>query len=189
MAVTYDSADVNASFAYFSQSFDTSVDGLTLYQATNVENGNAQYNDIRVGSIPLNATSYEAEKGTINDAQLVTHFDASGGSKVGNINNAGSFVNFDHVRVPTSGTYTVNVRYANGTGANSTHAVSVNGGSGITVTYPKTADWGRYLWASFNVSLNAGVNSIKFSTGTSYAEIDQIQVFNSGNGGKTRSRS
>lgn len=184
MAVTYDAADVSAYFAGFSQSFDTSVDGLTLYQATNVESGNAKYNDIRVGSIPLNATAYEAEKATLNDVQLVTHFDASGGSKVGYINNSGSYVNFDHVKVAAAGTYTINVRYDNGTGASSTHLVSVNGGTAITVTYPKTTDWGRYQWASFTANLNAGVNTIKFSKGTSYAEIDQIQVYKSGASGQ-----
>ncbi len=44
------------------------------------------------------------------------------------------------VKVPTA-TYTMNVRYANGTSGTSSHAVSVNGGTASSISYPKTADW------------------------------------------------
>jgi len=175
--VTYDAADVQGgTFTGFAQSFDTSVDGRTLYHATNVENLATTYNDVRVGSIPLDAQQYEAEKAALVDATLVTHADAANGSKVGNINNAGSKVTFT-VRAPAAGTYTVNVRYDNGTGATSTHNVSVNGGTASSISYPATFDWGRYLWAQKTVTLNAGVNTIAFAKGTGFAELDQIQVY------------
>lgn len=180
MAVTYDGPDTNAYFAGFSQSFDTSVDNLTLFQATNVESGTNKLNDIRVGSIPLQATSYEAEKATLSNTTVIDHADASNGQEVGYINYSNSSVDFQNVKVPAAGTYTVNVRYSNGTTSSSTHAVSVNGGTAFNLTYPKTANWDRFQWASFNVSLNAGVNSIKFSYSTGYAELDEIQVFQSG---------
>src|SRR4051794_14311973 len=128
MAVTYDGPDAEGgTFSGFAQSIDYSVDGRTLYQATNVENLTTTYNDIRVGSIPLDAQQYEAEKASrTSDTSLVSDPDASNGAKVGNINNATSAVTFT-VRVPSAGSYTVNVRYDNGTGAASTHNVSVNG--------------------------------------------------------------
>ncbi|WP_235928989.1 RICIN domain-containing protein [Marisediminicola senii] len=171
----------------FAQGIDYSADGRTLYQAVNVENYRPNpnnpsqtylYNDIRVGTIPLNAISYEAEKAALANVSLVQQGDASNGSKVGNINFANSTVTFT-VKAPTAGSYTVNVRYANGTGATSSHAVSVNGGTSTSVSYPRTADWGRFLWAQTTVNLNAGNNTIRFGYQGTFAEIDQIQVYQS----------
>ncbi|UVJ41241.1 RICIN domain-containing protein [Arthrobacter sp. CJ23] len=177
-AVTYDASDTQGgSFTGFAQGFDTSVDGRTLYQATNVENPATTYNDVRVGSIPLDAQQYEAERAVRQDAALVNDPDASNGSKVGNINNAGSSVTFT-VRVPTAGTYTLNMRYTNGTGATSSHVVKVNGGTSSTLNYPATVDWGRYGWAQMSATLTAGANTVSFTKGTSSAELDVLQVFN-----------
>jgi hypothetical protein len=180
MAVTYDASDTQGgNFSGFAQGIDVSVDGRTLYQAVNVENLTTTYNDVRVGSIPLDAQQYEAELATRNGTpSVVTHVQASNGSKVGNINVAGDYVQFA-VKVPAAGTYTMNVRYDNGTGANSTHSVSVNGGSGTTLTYPATYDWGRYRWVQMNVTLVAGANTIRFSRATSYAELDVIHLYRS----------
>lgn len=181
-AVTYDASDTQGGyFAGFAQSFDTSVDGLTLYQATNVESSTISgQNNVHVGSIPLNAHHYEAERATLTDTTLVSQVDADGGSKVGNINNADSTVDFTHVNVPTAGTYTVNVRYDNGEGSTSTQSVSVNGGTASTLSYPATYDWNRYGWVQFTAALNAGSNTIKFTHNTSYAELDSIDVYQSG---------
>ncbi len=179
MAVTYDATDTQGgNFSGFAQGIDVSVDGRTLYQATNVENLLTDLNDIRVGSIPLDAQQYEAELATINDASLVTHAQAAGGSKVGNINNAGSYVQFT-VRVPAAGSYTLNVRYDNGFGSAATHNVTVNGGSASSISYPATVDWGRFAWAQKTVSLNAGTNTIRFTKGTNFAELDQLQLWRS----------
>lgn len=181
MAVTYDGPDAEGgTFSGFAQSIDSSVDGRTLYQATNVENPATTYNDIRVGSIPLDAQQYEAEKAArTSDTSLVTDPDASNGGKVGNINNATSTVTFT-VHVPTAGSYVMNVRYDNGTGAASTHGVRVNGGSSTALSYPATVNWGRYGWARMPVTLNAGANTIAFAKGTSYAELDAIQLAQAG---------
>jgi hypothetical protein len=177
MAVTYDGPDAEGgTFSGFAQSIDYSVDGRTLYQATNVENLTTTYNDIRVGSIPLDAQQYEAEKAArTSDTSLVTDPDASNGGKVGNINLSTSSVTFT-VHVPTAGSYTMNVRYDNGTGAASSHNVSVNGGTASSLSYPATVNWGRYAWAQKSVTLNAGTNTIAFTKGTSYAELDAIQL-------------
>ena len=175
-AVTYDASDTQGgSFTGFAQGFDTSVDGRTLYQATNVENPVTTYNDVRVGSIPLDAQQYEAERAVRQDAALVNDTDASNGAKVGNINNAGSSVTFT-VKVPAAGTYTLNMRYTNGTGANSSHSVKVNGGTSTTLNYPATVDWGRYGWAQMTTTLAAGTNTVSFTKGSSYAELDALHV-------------
>lgn len=186
-AVTYDSEDVETGsyFTGFSQGFDVSADGMTLYQITNVENtsnttvheGNTYaMNDIRVGSIPLNSDRYEAEKATLTDVLIVNHVDAINGKKVGNINNVASEVAFN-VKVLANGTYQINVRYTNGMGSNSTHSVSVNEGTAFDLTYMPTVNWDRYLWADFSAQLTAGYNTIDFSKGNSYAEIDCIEIY------------
>ncbi|WP_309106303.1 RICIN domain-containing protein [Arthrobacter sp.] len=176
-AVTYDATDTQGgSFTGFAQGFDTSVDGRTLYQATNVENLSTTYNDVRVGSIPLDAQQYEAERAARQDTALVSDPDASNGAKVGNINNTGSSVTFT-VRVPAAGTYTFNVRYSNGTGANSSHSVRVNGGASSNLNYPATIDWGRYAWAQMTATLAAGTNTVSFTKATSFAELDGLHLY------------
>jgi hypothetical protein len=176
-AVTYDAADTEGgTFTGFAQGFDISADAKTIYQATNVENLATTYNDVRVGSIPINAQQYEAESAFRADTSLVSQPDAQGGSKVGNINNATSLVRFT-VQAPTAGTYTMNVRYDNGTGSASTHNVSVNGGAVSSVTYPPTVNWARFGWAQKTVTLVAGSNTIAFAKGTGFAELDQIQLY------------
>jgi Ricin-type beta-trefoil lectin domain-like len=99
---------------------------------------------------------------------------------LGNINNSDSAVDFTHVNGPTAGTYTVNVRYDDGTGAASTLSVSENGGTATILSYPATVDWNRYGWAQFSATLNAGNNTISFTYATSYAELDAIDVYQSG---------
>ena len=178
-AVTYDASDTQGgAFSGFAQGFDVGTDGRTLYQATNVENLTTTLNDIRVGSIPLDAQQYEAERATNVDTSVVTHVQASNGSKVGNINNADSAVTFT-VHVPAAGSYTANVRYDNGSGATSTHLVSVNGGSATSISYPVTRDWGRFAWVQKTVTLNAGTNTIKFAHSTGFAELDVLQLYRS----------
>lgn len=176
-AVTYDAADnQGGTFSGFAQSFDSTPDGTTLFQATNVENLSTTYNDIRVGSIPINATQYEAESAVLTDTSLVTQADAQGGAKVGNINNADSSVKFA-VTAAVTGVYMMNVRYDNGSGATSSHNVSVNGGANTALSYPVTPNWGRFAWAQLSVSLTAGTNTITFTKGTGFAELDQIQLY------------
>lgn len=122
------------------------------------------------------SVKYEAESATINDAYVYTSSAASGGSYVGGIDNAGSYVSFA-ANAPSAGTYAMTVRYANGTGANATHNLTVNGGAAQTVTYPATAGWGQFGSVTANVTLAAGANTIRLSKGTTgYAELDYIQL-------------
>ncbi|WP_062132744.1 RICIN domain-containing protein [Demequina aestuarii] len=176
MPVTFDATDTQGgNFSGFAQGLAVAPDGRTLYQAVNVENLNTGLNDIRVGSMRVDAQQYEAELATINDASLVTHPQASNGSKVGNINNSGSYVEFE-VDAPAGGNYTLSVRYANGTGATASHALAVNGVSATAVTYPATVDWGRYQWSTAGVSLVAGTNTIRLAKGTGFAEVDVVHL-------------
>ncbi|MFC5471653.1 CBM35 domain-containing protein [Cohnella suwonensis] len=101
------------------------------------------------------------------------------GKYVGGIDYSDSYVQFT-VNVPTTKAYSVTIRYANGTGASSTHSMSVNGGSATTITYPNSGGWfasGSAASLTVNVNLNAGNNTIRFTKGAAgYAEIDYIDI-------------
>lgn len=186
MAVTYDYNDqAGGYFSGFSQSFDVSPDASTLYQATNVENFNNaktisgisyNLNDVRVGTLPLQGTIYEAENADCTNVQIENAVDASNGKEVRYINESDSSVEFQNIKVDEAKNYTILIRYSNGESIEASHMVTVNGRQIGTVNYPVTANWDRYLWSSFTCYLNEGVNSIKFTKNVGYAELDCIQV-------------
>ena len=177
--VTWYGVDVTYMSGY-SQGFDTNANDTMLYHASNVTTGASDWCEIRVGTLPLTAAIYEAENAALTDVTVRDNDDASGGQEVGYINYGTSVINFNDVVVPSGGTYTVYVRYNNGTGSTSSHLVSVNGGGTFSVSYPATADWNRYQFASFSASLNAGSNTIALSYNGTYAEVDCIEVYKSG---------
>jgi GH43 family beta-xylosidase len=119
---------------------------------------------------------YEAEYAAINHATTRTACcGASNGRVAAYIDYADSYVHFNNINVPSAGTYTLTVRFANGSGATSTHNVSVNGGANTSITYPNTG-WDNWSTVTMSVNLNAGNNTIRFSKGTNYAELDAIEV-------------
>ncbi len=186
MPVTYDYNDLAGGyFSGFSQSFDVSPDNKTLYQATNVENFNNSkmidgvsynLNDVRVGTLPLDGTIYEAEKAVISNARAENAVDASNGQEVRYINEKDSSVDFQNIKVDKTGNYKILVRYSNGEEAEASHMITVNNMQIGTVNYPMTTNWDRYLWSEFTCYLNKGMNSIKFTKNIGFAELDCIQV-------------
>ncbi|GAA1419190.1 CBM35 domain-containing protein [Catellatospora coxensis] len=124
---------------------------------------------------------YEAE--TASRQHVVVHGGtdgralASGDAYVGGLDFADSAVTFA-VDVPTTGMYLMRVRYANGTGAAASHAVTVNGTAQGTVDYPATDGWANSALSTANkrVVLAAGRNEIRFGRGAGYAELDFIDV-------------
>ncbi|MCU1528682.1 MAG: alpha-glucosidase, family 31 of glycosyl hydrolase [Frondihabitans sp.] len=163
-------------FAGYSASTAVSLDGTTLIQLTSIPNSAGEH-DVVSNTMPLNATSYEAENAVLTDASAITRGAASGGEDVGYINYSDSSVNFSTVSVTNAGVYNVRVRYSNGTGAASSQNVSVNGGTAFSLSEPATADWGHGAWTDFTTTLNAGTNSIKLSYAGTYAELDELQVW------------
>ncbi len=130
---------------------------------------------------------YEAENATVVNANRISSSSASNGGYVGQIDGTGnsrnaSFVDFI-VNVPTTGSYTMSIRYANGTGSLSTHGLAYNGSGWSTVSYAPTAGWGQFASTTVAVNLNAGYNVIRlakgspyFAGGTGYAELDSITL-------------
>ncbi|MFC4101341.1 CBM35 domain-containing protein [Paenibacillus xanthanilyticus] len=119
---------------------------------------------------------YEAEDAAVNRANIASGGTASGGKYVAQIDHSDSYVDF-YVNVPTAKTYTMTIRYANGTGANATHNYAYNGGGWSTVTYPATGGWGQFGTVNVNVNLTAGDNIIRLAKGSiGYAELDSITL-------------
>lgn len=130
---------------------------------------------------------YEAENATVVNAETFGSSNASNGYYVGRIDNdtdmrSDSFVDFT-VNVPEARSYTMTIRYANGTGSTSTHGLAYNGGDWSTVSYAPTAGWGQFATTSVTVDLHEGYNVIRlakgspyFDGGTGYAELDSIAL-------------
>ncbi|THF66745.1 carbohydrate-binding protein [Deinococcus sp. Arct2-2] len=121
---------------------------------------------------------YEAEQGVVTAARIRKSASASGGFFVGNIDEASSKVTLP-IKVTSAGSYTLTLRYANGTGAASTHALSINGASAQMVSYPPTAGWGQFSTSPVTVNLIAGTNTLRFTKGMQYAELDSVGVTSS----------
>lgn len=123
------------------------------------------------------AQDFEAEQAAVVHANVHSNSSASNGQYVGQIDYSDSSVAFT-VNAPGAGTYPVTVYYSNATGANSTQNLTVNGGATpITVSYPRTSAWGSFSTAqavTVQVPMNAGANTLKFTKGTGFAELDKI---------------
>jgi hypothetical protein len=131
---------------------------------------------------------YEAENATIVNATSLSAPSASNGGYVGRIDGAGdartdSFVDFV-VEVPTAGTYSMAIRYANGGTGTATQGLAYNGGPFAQVSYPSTGSWGTFAQSvTTQLTLKAGFNTIRlakgapnYSGGTGFAELDSITL-------------
>ena len=113
------------------------------------------------GSPPPPPGHFEAEDATLSQATVATnHTGFTGTGFVDYTNVAGSYVQFS-VPVTTAGTYTLKFRYSNGSGADRPMAISVNGGTPVTVSFPATTDWNTWATATVSVSLPAGTDTVR----------------------------
>ncbi|MET8979422.1 family 43 glycosylhydrolase [Streptomyces sp. NPDC004539] len=123
---------------------------------------------------------YEAEGARLTDATVREASAASGGRAVGRIDLPGSSVEF-RVFAASPGTHLLSVRFANGSldsagvPAAASHLLSVNGAGVGSVRYPHTA-WDHWQTAARTVELDAGWNTVTFSKGDLYAELDFVEV-------------
>ncbi|HOX50784.1 MAG TPA: family 43 glycosylhydrolase [Fibrobacteria bacterium] len=102
---------------------------------------------------------------------------ASNREYVGFINGANSSVEF-LANTFQEGRYLVGVRYAAGDG-DASHRLVVNDLARSDVAYPKTAAWGTFppeQVVVLELDLKKGRNSLKFSKGTGFAELDRIDI-------------
>ena len=125
-------------------------------------------------------TRYEAENGVVTDARVVEDAKASGGAKVGGLDNIDSSVALT-VQARRSGRTTIVVRYGNGSLDNSgypvaaTDTVTVNGHDAGVLTFRNTT-WDNWQSATYRLRLHAGTNTITFTKKTFYTELDAVDV-------------
>lgn len=62
---------------------------------------------------------------------------------------------------------TLTIRFTNGGTGDRNMSLNVNGKSAGTISFPSTGDWTKYSEAQIDVTLKAGVNTLKFSSMTS----------------------
>jgi GH43 family beta-xylosidase len=119
------------------------------------------------------ALSMEAEQATQQGGAARKVREASGGVAVGLTEDPGSFLEFNF-EMPRSGTYQLDIRYANGSASASRHELSVNDGR-QTLPYAPTG-WNNFQTQQVFVPLVAGSNRIRFASLLGPAELDRIEV-------------
>jgi hypothetical protein len=116
-----------------------------------------------VGGSAFAATArYEAETATISQGAVATnHTGFSGGGFVDGTNIAGSYLEWT-VNAPAAGSATLSIRYANGTTANRSADVSVNGTVvSAARAFNGTGSWDTWATSTVTANLNAGNNTIR----------------------------
>jgi alpha-glucosidase (family GH31 glycosyl hydrolase) len=146
---------------------------------TNTDSGNVNVDSVAIvtpgAAYPAAATraipdcrfgvSCEAEAGRTAGSAIVAtdHTGFAGPGFVAELNQ-GSSLTQRIVDVPANGTYSLNIRYANGAGGDGLHqtrtATVSTGDTTRTLTFPVTADWDTWSTASLPVTLRAGTDDI-----------------------------
>lgn len=145
-----------------------------------------------VGSTAALAPTYESEAATLaGSATVQSSSYASGGSYVVSVGSgSGNTLTFGSVTAPRTGTYVVNVRYANAERPPSTSyntelvdryadvtTTTASGASTQRVYFKNTYAPTSFRNTSFYVNLTAGTNSISFGNATGWTgDVDYIQV-------------
>ncbi len=134
---------------------------------------------------PVGQTSYEAEAAgnTLAGGAVVSACGpCSGGNKVGYVGNNAGTLQYNGVSAASTGNYTLTMFYANGDTVARNVTVSVNGGTGVNISFPVTGGWTTVGSVQTTISLNSGSsNTIKFSNATGWApDFDRITLNTSG---------
>lgn len=133
---------------------------------------------LTANAIPAPTTTYEAEAAEVTrtgGARVLRCGACSGGLKVGYVGNNSGVLRFDAVTASATGSATVTIAYA--TGASRSAQLSVNGGADRTISFPSTGGFGRPGTLAVTVTLDAGVNTLRFANRNGWApDFDKITV-------------
>jgi hypothetical protein len=126
----------------------------------------------------------EAEEATINHGIVYSGSYASNAQYVGSLDDSDSYVQF-HVKIPTTGKYTLEIGYANGHSDHkaATDKLFISNHGERTLSFPYTGGWtnavpnsGTRKILNMEVNLSSGKHSITLQRLTNFAEIDYIQL-------------
>ncbi|MEV8373099.1 carbohydrate-binding protein [Kribbella sp. NPDC056861] len=127
----------------------------------------------------VEAESYVAQNGWVDGgANFVENNPAASGGKNVGWTAAGNWLQY-RVDVATAGTYNVEFRVANGTGAVATDAISLRDASGAVlakVSVPSTGGWATYQSVNAQVTLPAGDQRITVFCETGGFNIDYLRL-------------
>lgn len=140
-------------------------------------------------SSTASAAVYQAESGALTGGATV-QTDHSGYTGTGF---AGGFIDANKgnaqtamtVNVATAGSYTLGLRYANGTGTSRTMSLYINGTKLKQTTLNATADWNSWSTQNDTATLNAGNNTVAYrydTTDSGNANLDSLTVASAGTG-------
>ncbi|SDF76152.1 Carbohydrate binding module (family 35) [Lentzea fradiae] len=133
-------------------------------------------------------TRLEAESATLSGGAVVQtdHTGYTGSGFVGGYTdtNRGAATTSFTWSAPAAGTYSLNLRYANGTGSTRTLTLRV-GGAARQVSLPATANWDTWATAPVSVPLATGTHTFAFSFGSAdngNVNLDHLDVASTGSG-------
>jgi len=125
---------------------------------------------------------YEAERAILYRADAIDVGAASGGRLVQHINQSASRVTFPAIRAPSSGRYTLRVRYTNGYSRAAFQPLSINSLSVPEVQYPPSGGWDRFATVDVQVTLRQGNNTLRFGAAEGVATLDVLELWGLQNG-------
>lgn len=150
------------------------------YDSDAGDTGNANLDYVKVPYAAAVA-KYEAESAKLSGGAGVNkdHWFYSGTAFADNLSAVGGQAEF-RVNAPAAGSYTLALRYANGTGSAKTLTSYVNGASAGSVSFASpSANWNAWQDVTKTVTLNAGANLVafKYDAGNSgNVNIDRLLV-------------
>lgn len=117
------------------------------------------------------ATTYQAESATLVGGAVVgaDHTGYTGTGFVGGYTDAnkGNASTTFSVSAATAGSYTLGLRYADGTGSPRTLSLAVDGGAAQQISLPATTNWDSWSTQTVTISLTAGSHAVAYKFGSS----------------------
>ncbi len=133
---------------------------------TAVGPANLDFVDFEVAP-PQNFTDYQAENCTIALGVVESNHTGYTGTGFVNTDNAvGSAITCNVSNAGAAGSYSVEIRFANGTTTVRPMDLKVNGTTVQNIAFQGTGAWTTWATLTFNVNLNAGANTINLTSTT-----------------------
>jgi len=131
---------------------------------------------------PPPGQTYQAESASLNQVAMATNhtgFTGTGFADYANV--AGGYIEWA-VTADQAGTASLSFRYANGSLADRPLAISVNGGTPVTLPFSRTGSWETWQGTELNAQLKAGPNTVRATAvdGTGGPNVDSLEVTTGG---------
>jgi len=174
----------NDGLFYWSEKFgfDSYNNNLGLSVDGNVTLNAITFHEVRrtwPGKAVPSFTRYEAESGTVGGGAAKSAYpSASGGVQVGMMDNVGAYLQVS-INAASAGVQTIKIIYANGLTDTRYKSIYVNGSKIRQLSFAPTGGWSDYSFLDTEVTLNAGVNTLRIqrdAADNTATDIDYILV-------------